>query len=171
MDALFCPKCGCSLRVKEIYQQLRAFCSDCGYIHYEQLKVGAGAIIEKDGKLLLLQRTEEPFKLHWNLPAGYVDICESPIQAVHREVQEESGLKVEVIGIDDIYFFNDDPRGNGILIVYKCQAIAGRLSESSEGTNPTYFAPDQIPDQLAGGGHNQAIRSWQKKLPPNKLPG
>ena len=162
MDALFCPKCGCSLRVKEIYQQLRAFCSDCGYIHYEQLKVGAGAIIEKDGKLLLLQRTEEPFRLQWNLPAGYVDISESPIQAVLREVQEESGLKVEVKGIDDIYFFNDDPRGNGILIVYKCQAIAGRLSESSEGTNPTYFTRDQIPDQLAGGGHNQAIRSWQK---------
>ncbi len=163
LNTRFCLNCGTPLEIGEFEHKQRAYCPKCGRIHYEQLKVGAGAIIEQDGQLLLLQRTNEPFKSHWNLPAGYVEIDESPAQAVLREVCEETGLQIEVVGIDGIYFFNDDPRGNGILIVYDCRAIRGQLSESPEGTNPTYFSRDHIPDELSGGGHNQAILAWKDR--------
>ena len=49
--------------------------------------------------MLLLQRTDEPFKHCWNLPAGYVEADESPTQTVAREVYEETGLQVEVGGL------------------------------------------------------------------------
>jgi len=141
-------------------QRARRVCPECGYIHYKQLKVGVGAYIEKDGRLLLLQRTHEPFTRHWNLPAGYVEVDESPAQAVVREVEEETGLQVEVKGLRDVFFFSDDPRGNGILIVYECIETGGNLSESPEGILPTYFKSDVIPGDLAGGGHDQAIEAW-----------
>lgn len=157
----FCTNCGDSLVLKEIEQKQRAYCPRCNRIHYEHLKVGAGAIIELDKKILLLQRTQAPFANCWNLPAGYVEVDESPIQAIIREVYEEVGLQVEVVDLADVYFFNDDPRGNGILVVYNCIIKNGILAESDEAATPTYFAGKDIPKTLAGGGHNQAIRAWR----------
>ena len=158
----FCINCGAPLESKLIEEKQRAYCPDCNRIHYEQLKVGAGAIIELDKKILLVQRAQALFANCWNLPAGYVEADESPIQAVIREVHEEVGLHVEVVDLADVYFFNDDPRGNGILVVYNCAVKNGTLTESNEALAPTCFVSKDIPTNLAGGGHNQAIKAWQK---------
>ncbi|PKO12741.1 MAG: hypothetical protein CVU39_22505 [Chloroflexi bacterium HGW-Chloroflexi-10] len=158
----FCSNCGTSLVLKEIEQRQRAYCPECRRVYYEQLKIGAGALIELDRKILLLKRTKEPFAGCWNLPAGYVEVDESPVQAVIREVYEEVGLRVEVTDLVDVYFFNDDPRGNGILVVYHCVVREGALIESDEAVAPTYFFSKDIPANLSGGGHDQAIRAWQK---------
>jgi len=157
----FCPDCGALLELLEVEKKQRSFCPQCQRIHYQQLKVGAGALIEQDGRLLLLQRTHDPFQGCWNLPAGYAEVDESPPHTVIREVCEETGLQVEVDRLVDIYFFDDDPRGNGILIVYKCHPFGGQLIATSEGANPTFFAQGGIPSNLAGGGHDQAIDAWR----------
>jgi len=161
MKAHFCSTCGSPLQRREIEHKQRGICPSCGQIHYDQLKVGAGALIERDGCLLLIRRTHEPFRQQWNVPAGYVEIDEDPAHAVIREVHEETGLQVKIDGLVNVYFFDDDPRGNGILIAYQCSIVGGELTESAEGTSPTFFAQDQIPRELAGGGHRQAILAWQ----------
>lgn len=160
----YCADCGAPLvlQLEESSQKERACCTECGHIHYRQLKVGAGALIERDKRLLLLQRAKAPFAGCWNLPAGYVEADESPIQAVIREVYEEVGLQAEVTDLIDVYFFNDDPRGNGILIIYRCLVVDGALSESEEAIAPTFFTSKDIPRDLAGGGHDQAIAAWKK---------
>ncbi|MCP4537632.1 MAG: NUDIX hydrolase [Chloroflexi bacterium] len=158
----FCSDCGATLKLGEFEQRQRDFCPQCGRIHYAQLKVGAGALIEQNGKLLLIQRTSTPFQHSWNLPAGYSEVDESPRQTVIREVYEETGLRVEPEVLVDIYFFTDDPRGNGILIVYKCHPIDGELRATREGANPTFFTARKIPKNLSGGGHDQAVCAWQK---------
>lgn len=158
----FCSRCGFPLETREIEQRQRLFCSQCRHVYYEQLKVGAGAYIEQDRKLLLFQRTKAPFERCWNLPAGYVEVDESPEQAIVREVREEVGLQVRIADLAGVYFFDDDSRGNGILIVYRCVIVGGKLAESSESVQPTFFAHTDIPLDLAGGGHNQAISDWQK---------
>ena len=160
----YCPDCGTVLELREFEQRQRLFCSYCQRIHYVQLKVGAGALIEQDGSLLLLQRTQAPFQGCWNLPAGYVEADESPLEAVIREVCEETGLRVEAKELVDVYFFADDPRGNGIFIVYNCCSLGGELRASQEGVNPTFFPVTDIPEDLTGGGHDQAICAWKKRL-------
>jgi ADP-ribose pyrophosphatase YjhB (NUDIX family) len=157
----FCGHCGGSLVLKVLAHTPRACCPQCGSIHSEQLKVGAGALIERDKALLLTQRTKAPFAQCWNLPAGYVEVAESPTQAVVREVSEEVGLQVTVAELVGVYYFDDDPRGNGILIVYRCDITGGVVTESDEATAPTFCASQDIPRNLAGGGHNQAISAWQ----------
>jgi len=158
----FCTRCGTALEWGESEQRQRPFCPQCRRIHYAQLKVGAGGLIEQNGRLLLLQRTAAPFEHCWNLPAGYAEVDESPLQTVVREVCEETGLCVEVEGLIDVYFFADDPRGNGILIVYRCWPIGGELTATAEGVNPTFFSAGDIPERLAGGGHDQAILAWKR---------
>ena len=156
----YCHNCGKILEWRRVEQKQRPYCPQCQRFYYVQLKVGAGGVIEQDGKLLLIQRTNDPFRGCWNLPAGYVEVDESPLQAAIREVFEETGLQVEIEKLVDLYFFVDDPRGNGILIVYKCVPIGGRLKETLEGVKPTFFKEVDIPKNLAGGGHNQAIHAW-----------
>jgi 8-oxo-dGTP diphosphatase len=158
----YCPNCGKLIGWKIIEQKKRLYCNHCHLPFYDQLKVGAGGLIENEGKLLLIQRTRDPFINTWNLPAGYVEVDESPIQAIIREVFEETSLKVETEKLVDVYFFSDDPRGNGILIIYKCKLIGGTPKESLEGKNPTYFSPSDVPDNIAGGGHDQAVITWRK---------
>jgi ADP-ribose pyrophosphatase YjhB (NUDIX family) len=159
----YCPSCGKVLEWRHVEQKQRPFCPQCQRIYYDQLKVGAGGLIEQDGRLLLLQRTNDPFRDCWNLPAGYAEIDESPLQTAIREVYEETGLRVKIERLVDVYFFADDPRGNGILIVYKCSPIGGKLTETLEGVKPTFFAANNIPKNLAGGGHNQAIHAWKER--------
>ena len=51
-----------------------------------------GAILVKDGKVLLVNRGHEPFRYTWTLPGGHIDEGETDIQAVVREVKEETGF-------------------------------------------------------------------------------
>lgn len=156
----FCADCGTRLERRHEEQRERSFCPHCNRILYHSLKVGAGGLIELGGRLLLLQRAIEPFKRYWNLPAGYAEADEDPMHTVVREVREETGLDVLVDGLADVYFFADDPRGNGILIVYACHAVGGELTDTAEGMNAGFFDRESIPANLAGGGHDQAIRAW-----------
>jgi tRNA(Arg) A34 adenosine deaminase TadA/ADP-ribose pyrophosphatase YjhB (NUDIX family) len=156
----FCPHCGAALEECTLEGRPRRLCPQCGRVHYEQLKVGAGALIERAGRLLLVRRTQEPFRDCWNLPAGYVEADESPEAAAVRETYEETGLEVVVDGLVGVYFFADDPRGNGIMVLYRCRETGGRLAASEEGVAPAWFAPAEIPPHLAGGGHDQAVRAW-----------
>ena len=90
----YCLQCGTSLHLQQIEARWREVCLNCGWIYYQQLKVGAAALIERAGKLLLLRRAHNPGQGAWNLPAGYVEVDEDPARAAEREALEETGLQV-----------------------------------------------------------------------------
>lgn len=62
-----------------------------------------GAIIEKDDKFLLVKEKKESAKDKWNHPAGWIDLEENTINAVKREVKEETGFDFEPKNILGIY--------------------------------------------------------------------
>jgi ADP-ribose pyrophosphatase YjhB (NUDIX family) len=157
---IFCSSCGSLLESKK----KRKFCRICQRVRYQQLIVGVGAlIVDENKRLLLIRRASDPFKQMWNLPGGHVEADESPERALSREVCEETGLQVDVIKESGrIYFFDDHPDGKGIMIVYDCRRTGGTLVETTEGFTPTFFAPDQLPNDLAGGGHKKAVGEWKQ---------
>ena len=63
----------------------------CEICQFNNPKGTVTAIIIKDGKILLLRRSEEPFKGQWDLPGGYMNAGELPEEALRREVKEELG--------------------------------------------------------------------------------
>lgn len=161
MRAKYCNFCGGSLVHEPIDGVDRGRCGQCNRIHYEQLIVGAGAIVENDGQLLLIRRKGDPFKGYWGLPAGHVEANEDPVIAAIRETEEETGLQVRSKSIFDAYFFDDHPKGCGVFLVYRCEVIGGTLVETAEAMTPTYFSINKIPRELAGGGHSKAILAWR----------
>lgn len=58
-------------------------------------RVGCGAAIIEDGRLLLVRRRREPEAGCWGLPGGKVDPFESVAAAVAREILEELGITIE----------------------------------------------------------------------------
>jgi 8-oxo-dGTP pyrophosphatase MutT (NUDIX family) len=60
--------------------------------NYEQPYIIVGALIEQEGKFLLLEENHEPNKGLWNIPSGKLDFGESPMEAARREAYEEAGV-------------------------------------------------------------------------------
>jgi len=155
----YCFHCGSALTVKPSPGRDRLTCTGCGRVHYRPI-VGAGAIVERTGKLLLLKRAQPPFAGLWGLPGGHVEAHENPKDAAEREVLEETGLRVTAHDLAGAFFFDDHPCGSGVFLVYHCQSLGGDPAPTSEAAQVSFFGPSEVPTELAGGGHRAAVGAW-----------
>ncbi|HVQ00204.1 MAG TPA: NUDIX hydrolase [Candidatus Thermoplasmatota archaeon] len=104
------------------------------------------AVIVKDRSILLVQRKYEPFQGYWALPGGFVEYGETTEQAVIREVREETGLDVVVLGLQGVYSEpKRDPRGHTVSVVYKVAHIGGALIAGDDAAHVRYFKGDELP--------------------------
>ena len=72
---------------------------------------------EADAKVLLIQRGDEPDKGCWAFPGGFMNMDETTEQCAIRELEEETGLKVnEVHQIGAYSKVDRDPRGRTITV-------------------------------------------------------
>jgi ADP-ribose pyrophosphatase YjhB (NUDIX family) len=111
----------------------------------------ASAVVVNDERKILLQRRRD--NNLWSLPGGAMELGESIAQTVVREVQEESGLQVEIVRLVGIY---TDPRhviaySNGEVrqqfsICFACRVIGGELRRSDESTEIGFFTPEELKD-------------------------
>ncbi|HEY7874765.1 MAG TPA: NUDIX hydrolase [Actinomycetota bacterium] len=62
----------------------------------ERPLVGVGAVVVRDGALLMVQRGKEPYLGRWSVPGGTLELGEHLTEAARREVLEETGVDVEV---------------------------------------------------------------------------
>ena len=90
----YCPKCGSS--EFEIHNALSRHCANCGFTYYQNPRASTAAfILNGKGELLVARRAKEPAKGTLDLPGGFVDNNENAEQGMVREIEEETGLKVE----------------------------------------------------------------------------
>lgn len=112
----YCPDCGTSLVEKEYDGRERLFCNKCDQIVWMNPKPAAGMIIQRDNKFLLQKRKIQPHKGKWSIPAGFLEIEETPRKAAKRELKEETNLEVkgEPEFIGDINL--EHPDGKRVLV-------------------------------------------------------
>ena len=63
---------------------------------------GVGAVILHSEKILLIQRGKQPQQGAWSLPGGAQKLGETIYEAAKREIREETGLTVEILGLVDV---------------------------------------------------------------------
>jgi ADP-ribose pyrophosphatase YjhB (NUDIX family) len=102
--------------------------------------VGVGAVVIDQGRVLLVQRGREPLKGKWSLPGGMLELGESLMDGVTREVEEETGLKVEpleLVELLDRVHRETGPTGERVryhyvIADYLCRLVGGTLVAASD---------------------------------------
>ncbi|MDO8507289.1 MAG: NUDIX hydrolase [bacterium] len=127
----------------------------------EPMHFSVGALIEKDGKYLLIERAKPP--LGFALVAGHVDEGEEPEVALKREVKEESGLDLESFELITEGELDDTCR-RGIAVhywhLYKCE-VSGEIVHNDEETlSIGWYTKEEMQDL----DFEPACDFWLKKL-------
>ncbi|MEW6028970.1 MAG: NUDIX domain-containing protein [Chloroflexota bacterium] len=141
----FCPRCGAAVERKEAFGKVRPVCPQCGWIHFADPKVAAAVLIERDGRVLLVRRANDPFRGLWTLPAGFVDAGEDPAEAAARECLEETGLSVRVTRVLDVIAGREHPRGADFVIVYHAEAVGGEMFARDDADAADWFPRHDLP--------------------------
>lgn len=155
----FCPQCGHAVERRRAFGKERATCPRCGYLHFVDPKVAAGVLALRAGKVLLVRRRHDPERGKWGLPAGFVDGGEDPRRAAERECQEETGLAVEVEGLERIIYGRNHAAGADIMFVYRASVIGGELRAGDDAAEAAFFTAGELPE-LAFDSTIRTVTSW-----------
>ena len=110
-------------------------------------ELAVSAAIFKDGRVLLVRRAQAPAKDVWTLPGGRVEIGETLVECVRREIAEETGLGIDVIGLagyrEMILAADVGARGRHFVILpFAAQWRSGEVTLNEELAEFRWTAPD-----------------------------
>ena len=105
-----------------------------------------GAVFSGEQVLLVRERSDG----RWTLPGGWVDVNDSPAQAVEREILEESGYRTRAVKLAALIDKNRHPHPPGIHHIYKlmflCDLIGGEACTGAETDAVAFFPVTQLPE-------------------------
>ena len=100
---------------------------------------------ESGSRVVLIQRSNEPFAGSWALPGGFVEIGESVESAAEREVEEETGLTVKLVRLVGVYSRPDrDPRGHNVSVAYLARRVSGDLTAGTDASEAALLDPNSV---------------------------
>ena len=98
-------------------------------------------VLNPRGEVLLIQRKNEPFKGHFALPGGFVDIGETVEDACRRELLEETGVKAGRLKLVGVYSDpNRDPRGHTASVVFLTRVRSTKLEAGDDAASAQWVA-------------------------------
>jgi mutator protein MutT len=128
----------------------------------------ASAIVSDDGgRLMLSRRASDPQAGKWDLPGGFVEEGEDPLDSLRRELREEAGIGLrdeELLGIwidqyeykrRTVFTFN---------VYYAARIGSGKPEPADDVAELRFFAPDEVPvDELAFGHIEEVLSAWRAR--------
>lgn len=111
--------------------------------------VGVGAVVIRDGEVLLVKRKYEPGKGLWSIPGGLVELGERLRDAVRREILEETGVEVEVGALLDVIdnIVRDEDgrvRFHYVLVDFLAKPLGGSARASGDAEETKWFKRDEL---------------------------
>jgi len=134
----------------------------CKRVTYLNPKVCVGLLIVQKERILLVRRSEDPYSGTWSIPAGFVEYEETCEAAARREGQEETGVSIELLGLQGIYSIKDDPRSRMTLVVFRARPKSSRYRPGSDVNAVRFFPLDDLPQEIAFSGVKRAIQDFSR---------
>ena len=109
--------------------------------------VGVGVVVIDEGRMLLVERGNEPLAGSWAIPGGKVRFGEALGDAAVREIREETGLVVElgkVVWIGESLGEGDPPEHHLVLIDYSGKVAGGELKEGDDAAAAAFVPLDEV---------------------------
>lgn len=140
-----CPRCRADLE----HEERKVECPDCGFVEYANPAPTACAVcVDEQGRILLARRAAEVFDGAWDLPGGFVDEDEHPLDCIRRELREETGLDAEPLEFLGAWMdrYSEDESGPSTLNLYWTARIVGGDPQAADDVSELrWFAPDELP--------------------------
>jgi 8-oxo-dGTP diphosphatase len=164
----WCPRCREALRT----DGSRVDCPACGFVAYASSKATAGALVVDGGRVLLARRAREPFKGAWDIPGGFLEEGEHPLDGLRRELREETGLEVEPVDFLGIWMdrYGGDSTAEATLNLYwTARVVSGEPQPADDVDELHWFAPDELPapDELAFVNVPLVLAEWTRRHRPS----
>ncbi|MBT3214383.1 MAG: NUDIX hydrolase [Deltaproteobacteria bacterium] len=111
--------------------------------------VGVGVVVLRGDEVLLVQRGKAPNKGQWSIPGGKQRLGETVMQAVHRELLEETGVKIKQAALLDVVdvIMQDD---NGkiqyhyTLVDYQAEWLSGECRSGDDADAVKWVSFDEL---------------------------
>jgi len=153
-----CPLCATELTVSAIGGKDRLVCLACEFVHWDNPKPVTATLVPMDNGLVLVKRKLPPFVDSWCLPGGFIEAFEAPEESAIREVEEETGLKVEMDRV--IGAFAPGKGINVVILFYLAKPATGAMVPGDDASDVGCFTADNLPADIAFPLHHQMIRDW-----------
>ena len=157
-----CPRCGGELAG----DAARLTCGACGFIVYASSKPTAGALCIDDGRVLLTRRAHPPFEGFWDIPGGFLEEGEDPLDGLRRELKEETGLDVEpqrFLGIWIDRYGGDSTAEATLNLYWTARVVGGKAAPADDVAELRWFGRDELPaaNDLAFQNVRLVLAAWR----------
>lgn len=136
-----------------------------GYLTDLRKRIGNVPVVVAGVSVIMINEKKEILLIHrkdndlWGLPAGSIELNESPENAAKREVFEETGLMIKTDdlqllnvfgGSDFFYTYPNGDQCSNVAISFCVTKVTGKLiSETDETKNAKFFLKQNLPDNIA----------------------
>ena len=129
-------------------------------------QLAVSAAIFRDGKILLVRRARSPAKGFYSLPGGRVEFGETLHEALHREVDEETALKIQIVGLAGWREVVPGAGGGGhyLIMSFAARWTAGEPVLNDELDDFRWLQPDVLGDLTVTSGLREVIQQARHVL-------
>jgi ADP-ribose pyrophosphatase YjhB (NUDIX family) len=115
----------------------------------ERPMVGVGGVVILNGRVLLIRRGGPPLEGQWSIPGGMLEVGETLLEGVRRELGEETGIEVRVGDLIEVFErINLDADGKTryhfVVLDYLCDAVRGEARAGSDVTDVAWASPQEL---------------------------
>ena len=161
----YCPRCAEAIAIADG----RAECAACGFVSYANSAPTASALVEDAaGRLLLARRAIEPYRGKWDIPGGFLEEGEHPVEALRRELREETGLEIEPREFFGAWIdrYGDDAGAAYTLnLFWRASAPPGAKPRPADDVDELrFFARGELPppSEVAFTTVVDVVRAWEQ---------
>jgi 8-oxo-dGTP diphosphatase len=131
--------------------------------------IGVGGLVFDGGRVLLVERGNDPLKGWWSVPGGILETGERLIEGVKREVAEETGLDVEPYEMFEIFeriLRDDEGRAeyHYVLIDYLCRVTGGEARAADDAAGLAWVKREELRSYKITAGTLEVVERAFEKL-------
>ena len=124
-------------------------------------------MVDDEGRVLLARRVGPVFPGYWDLPGGFLEEGEHPLDGIRRELREETALQVEPEEFVGAWMdrYGDDEDAHATLNLYwTARVVAGEPKAADDVSELAWFRPDELPPPERLAFHiAEVLAAWRKQ--------
>ena len=143
-------------------------CPECGFVTFaHSMPTASALVVDEDGRILFSKRANDPAAGKWDLPGGFLEEGEHPLDCVRRELREEAGIGLADEQLLGIWMDRYEHKGRDVAtlnIYYTARLGEGTPEPADDVAEFAWFGLDEVPvDRLAFEHIPDVLSAWRAR--------